>query len=97
MLGIFASYILSIYIIKPYHKKKSKLYNLIQFILEIGLLNCLIYIFKKITHYILNNISFFENLDCTNKEYHSSALISLACFIYIGRRIQEKIYHLFKK
>ena len=96
LLGVFASKMFKKYLVKPYDKDKSKLDNLLQLILEIGLLMVAVYIIRSLVIYltrskfnILEGICGFRSRNVL--ELNGGVILAFSFLMYVKEPIRNKI------
>jgi hypothetical protein len=99
LLGVFASKMFKKYLVKPYDKDKSKLDNLLQLILEIGLLMVAVYIIRSLVIYltrskfnILDGICGFRPRNVL--ELNGGVILAFSFLMYVKEPIRNKIDNL---
>jgi len=99
LLGVFISKIFKKYLIKPYDKEKSKLDNLLQLILEIGLIMVSVYFIRSMVIYmtrsnynILDGICGFKPRNVL--ELNGGVILSFSFLMYVKEPIKNKIDNL---
>ena len=92
-LGVLVSSFMARYIAKPYDHTKSKLRNLLQLILEIGLLMVFVYAIRIIIkHYIPNPLKGIYGFDPNRVvELNGSVILAFAFLMYLKPAISSKV------
>ena len=91
--GVVVSSFLAKYIAKPYDNKKSKLENLLQLILEVGIIIVSVYLIRAfVKHKIPNPLKGIYGFDPSRvKELNGSIVLAFAFLMYLKPAIQSKV------
>lgn len=97
-LGVITSDIINYYIAKPYDKKKSKLVNLLQLILETGCIMIAVYLIRIfIKHVIPNPFKGIQGFNPSRvKELSGGIVLAFAFLIYLKDKMKSKVDKLYK-
>lgn len=97
-LGVITSDIINYYIAKPYDKKKSKLVNLLQLILETGCIMIAVYLIRIFIKHVIPNP--FKDVQGFNpsrvKELSGGIVLAFAFLIYLKDKMKSKVDKLYK-
>ncbi len=99
--GVIVSSFITKYIAKDYDHRKSKLENLLQLILETGLIMVSVYIIRTFIKQALPNpLKGIEGFDPRRvKEVNGGVILAFAFLMYLKKPIQSKVdvlYNFFK-
>lgn len=99
--GVIVSSFITKYIAKDYDHRKSKLENLLQLILETGLIMVSVYIIRTfIKHVLPNPLKGIEGFDPRKvMEVNGGVILAFAFLMYLKKPIQSKVdvlYNFFK-
>lgn len=97
-LGVSVSNLIDTYIAKPYDKKKTKLENLLQLILETGCIMVSVYLIRMtVKHLIPNPLQGIQGFDPTRvKERSGGVVLAFAFLMYLKDKIKSKVERLYK-
>lgn len=97
-LGVSVSNLIDRYIAKPYDKKKTKLENLLQLILETGCIMVSVYLIRMtVKHLVPNPLQGIQGFDPTRvKERSGGVVLAFSFLMYLKDKIKSKVERLYK-
>jgi len=97
-LGVSVSNLIDRYIAKPYDKKKTKLENLLQLILETGCIMVSVYLIRMtVKHLVPNPLQGIQGFDPTKvKERSGGVVLAFSFLMYLKDKIKSKVERLYK-